>query len=562
MAEISYKKIGEILIEQGFISMEQLREALEEQKLTGEKVGEILVKKGVVGQEEIELALSKQKGIARFDLSNYIIEPSLFKLIPEDFARKYKLLPVFLIENTLTVAMADPTNVFIIDELQRLTKLMVEPVLAQELEIKKSQDQYYGGSGTLLEIVASIDRSKLSEGEKLGEEAPIIKIVNYLIMQAVQLKASDIHIEPEEKTLNIRYRVDGLLRRQSPLPKDLSGAVISRFKIMSGLDISEKRLPQDGRIIMKIGNKDIDFRVSTCPTIHGENVVLRILDKSGVVLGLETLGFPAKELGMFQEMIHSPYGIILVTGPTGSGKTTTLYSALQILNKETVNIMTVEDPVEYQFPGIRQVPVNVKTGLTFAAALRSFLRQDPNIIMLGEIRDHETAELAIQAALTGHQVFSTVHTNSASGAPPRLLDIEVEPFLLTSALNAIVGQRVVRKICIRCREEFSAAPEVDENIKSVLGNLIPISIKNSPTPMKLYKGKGCNFCANTGYLGRLGIFEVLVISESIAKLILEHSSSSSIEQEAVKRGMITLKQDGYLKVLEGVTTMEEVLRVA
>ena len=552
MAEISYKKIGEILIEQGFISMEQLREALEEQKLTGEKVGEILVKKGVVGQEEIELALSKQKGIARFDLSNYIIEPSLFKLIPEDFARKYKLLPVFLIENTLTVAMADPTNVFIIDELQRLTKLMVEPVLAQELEIKKSQDQYYGGSGTLLEIVASIDRSKLSEGEKLGEEAPIIKIVNYLIMQAVQLKASDIHIEPEEKTLNIRYRVDGLLRRQSPLPKDLSGAVISRFKIMSGLDISEKRLPQDGRIIMKIGNKDIDFRVSTCPTIHGENVVLRILDKSGVVLGLETLGFPAKELGMFQEMIHSPYGIILVTGPTGSGKTTTIYSALQILNKETVNIMTVEDPVEYQFPGIRQVPVNVKTGLTFAAALRSFLRQDPNIIMLGEIRDHETAEIAIQAALTGHLVLSTLHTNDSSSAFSRLIDMGIEPFLVSSSILGVMAQRLIRRVCERCKESYAPSEEALRNIG--LADKIGQNITFN-------KGIGCKLCNSSGYKGRLGIYEILKVSPKVQETVLKRSSADDIRAIAIKEGLSTLRDAALQKLLAGLTTPEEVMRV-
>src|SRR3989338_622610 len=464
MAEVIYKKLGEILIEEGCLNQSQLIQALEEQKLTGEKLGEILIKKGWISQEEFDHCLTAQRGIACFDLSNYIIEPSIIKLVAEDFARKYKLIPVFLVENTLTVAMSDPSNVFIIDELQRITKFIVEPVLSQELDIKKAIDQYYGGAGTLQEIIATIDKSRLAEGEKLGEEAPIIKIVNYLIVQAVQLKASDIHIEPEEKFLAVRYRVDGLLHRQSPLPKDLAGAVISRFKIMAGLDISEKRLPQDGRIIMKIGNKDIDFRVSTCPTIHGENVVLRILDKSGVVLGLETLGFPAKELGMFQEMIHSPYGIILVTGPTGSGKTTTLYSALQILNKEAVNIMTVEDPVEYQFPGIRQVPVNVKAGLTFATALRSFLRQDPNIIMLGEIRDHETAEIAIQAALTGHLVLSTLHTNDSSSAFSRLIDMGIEPFLVSSSILGVMAQRLIRRVCERCKESYAPSEEALRNI--------------------------------------------------------------------------------------------------
>ena len=552
MAEVIYKKLGEILVEEGVITLLQLQEALEEQKLTGEKLGEILIKKSLLGQEELDRTLNKQKGIARFDLANYIIELSLLKLIPEDFARKYKLLPVFLIENTLTVAMADPTNVFIIDELQRLTKLIVEPVLAQELEIKKAQDQYYGGSGTLLEIVSSIDKGKLSEGEKLGEEAPIIKIVNYLIIQAVQIKASDIHIEPEEKTLNIRYRIDGILRRQSPLPKDLAGAIISRFKIMSGLDISEKRLPQDGRIIMKIGNKDIDFRVSSCPSIHGENVVLRILDKSGVVLGLETLGFPERELTLFQEMIHSPYGIILVTGPTGSGKTTTLYSALQILNTEAVNIMTVEDPVEYQFPGIRQVPVNVKAGLTFAAALRSFLRQDPNIIMLGEIRDRETAEIAVQAALTGHLVLSTLHTNDSSSAFSRLIDMGVEPFLVSSSILGVLAQRLIRRVCDKCKEPYTPTEEALKNIglSDKIGQHITFN-----------KGSGCKLCNLSGYKGRIGIYELLRVSPKIQETVLKRATADDIRAVAMKEGLHTLRDAALEKLLAGLTTPEEVMRV-
>ncbi|MFH0790316.1 MAG: ATPase, T2SS/T4P/T4SS family [Candidatus Omnitrophota bacterium] len=407
------KKIGEILISEGVITHAQLTEGLEEQKITGEKIGELLVRRGLISRDELERCLILQSGISTFNLSSYLIQPDICKLIPEDFARKYKVMPVFLVENSLTVAMSDPSNVFIIDELQRITKFTVEPVFAQELEIKKTQDQYYGGAGTLQEIVGAIDKEKLAEGERIGEEAPIIKIVNYLIIQAVQLSASDIHIEPESKILNVRYRIDGVLRRESSLPKDLEAAVISRIKILASLDIAEKRLPQDGRIIMKVGNKDIDFRVSTCPTVHGENVVLRILDKTNLVVGLESLGFTPRELNLIKDVITAPYGIMLVTGPTGSGKTTTLYSALQVLNKESVNIMTIEDPVEYQFPGIRQVHVNVQAGLTFVSALRSFLRQDPNIIMVGEIRDRETAELAVQASLTGHLVLSTLHTNDA-----------------------------------------------------------------------------------------------------------------------------------------------------
>lgn len=552
MAEIIQKKIGEVLIEQGLITLSQLHEAIEEQKLTGEKLGEVLVKKGWIGQEEFDHYLTMQSGIARFDLSNYIIEPSIIKLVPEDFARKYKLVPLFLIENTLTVAMADAANVFIIDELQRLTKLTIEPVLAQELEIKKTLDQYYGGSGTLQEIIATIDKSKLAEGEKLGEEAPIIKIVNHLILQAVGLKASDIHVEPEEKFLNIRYRIDGLLHRHSPLPKDLASAIISRLKIMAGLDISEKRLPQDGRILMRIGNKDIDFRASTCPTVHGENVVLRILDKSGLLVGMENLGFPQRELKLFQELLHSPYGIILVTGPTGSGKTTTLYSALQILNREDVNIMTVEDPVEYQFPGIRQVHVNVKAGLSFALTLRSFLRQDPNIIMVGEIRDRETAEIAIQAALTGHLVLSTLHTNDSASAFTRLIDMEVEPFLVSSSILGVLAQRLVRKVCEKCKEIYTPTDETLRNLglEDKIGQNLQFS-----------RGKGCQLCNQSGYKGRIGIYELLKVTPVIQELVLKRVSADEIRTMAIKEGLTTLRNSALEKLLFGLTTPEEMTRI-
>ena len=552
MAEVIYKKLGEILIEEGCLNQSQLIQALEEQKLTGEKLGEILIKKGWISQEEFDHCLTAQRGIACFDLSNYIIEPSIIKLVAEDFARKYKLIPVFLVENTLTVAMSDPSNVFIIDELQRITKFIVEPVLSQELDIKKAIDQYYGGAGTLQEIIATIDKSMLAEGEKLGEEAPIIKIVNYLIVQAVQLKASDIHIEPEEKFLNVRYRVDGLLYRQSPLSRDLAAALISRLKIMAGLDIAEKRLPQDGRILMKIGAKDIDFRVSTCPTVHGENVVLRILDKSGLVLGLESLGFPARELGLFQELIHSPYGIILVSGPTGSGKTTSLYSALQILNREDVNIMTVEDPVEYQFSGIRQVQVNIPAGLTFVAALRSFLRQDPNIIMVGEIRDRQTAEIAVQAALTGHLVLSTLHTNDAPSAFTRLINMGVEPFLVSSSLLGVLAQRLVRKVCEKCRKSYTPDNEILKNLglEDKIGQNIQFN-----------KGTGCLLCNQSGYKGRVGIYELLKVSAKIQELVLKKASAEEIRAIAIKEGLKTLRDAAIEKLFLGLTTPEEVMRV-
>ncbi|MDD5347579.1 MAG: ATPase, T2SS/T4P/T4SS family [Candidatus Omnitrophica bacterium] len=552
MAASSIKKIGELLIERGLITDGQLAEALADQKLSGGKLGEIIVRRGWATRDEVEKCLNVQKGITTFNLSGYIIEPEIVKLIPEEFARKYKLMPVFVVENTLTVAMSDPSNVYIIDELQRTTKLNVEPVSVEEMDIRKVQDQYYGPTGSLQEIVASIDKGKLADSEKLGDEAPVIKIVNYLIIQAVQMKASDIHVEPEEKILNVRYRVDGMLHRQPGLPRDLAGAVTSRFKIMAGLDIAEKRLPQDGRIMMKVGSKDIDFRVSTCPTVHGENIVLRILDKSGLVLGLESLGFPPRALSGFKELIASPYGIILVTGPTGSGKTTTLYSSLQLLNKEDVNIMTVEDPVEYQFPGMRQVQVNPLAGLTFASALRSFLRQDPDIVMVGEIRDLETAEIAVQAALTGHMVFSTLHTNDSPAAFTRLMNMGVEPFLISSSLLGVLAQRLLRKVCDKCKEAYSPSESLlkDMGLEDRIGK-----------PVTFMKGKGCKVCSSSGYKGRTGIYELLKVTAPIQEAVLKKASADAIREVAVKEGMVTLRQAAIEKLLLGVTTPEEVMRV-
>jgi type IV pilus assembly protein PilB len=552
VADVSHKKIGEILVEKGLLTETQLVEALAEQRGTGSRLGEILIKKNWVTREEIEQCLTQQKGISTFNLAGYIIEPDVVKLIPEEFARKYKLMPVFVIENTLTIAMNDPTNVFIIDEIQRMTKLNVEPVSTEELDIRKVQDQYYGPTGSLQEIIASIDKNKLADSDSLGEEAPVIKIVNYLIIQAVQSKASDIHIEPEEKLLNIRYRIDGMLHRQPMLPRDLAAAVTSRFKIMAGLDIAEKRLPQDGRIMMKVGSKDIDFRVSTCPTIHGENIVLRILDKTGLVLGLESLGFPQNTLGLFKELIESPYGIVLVTGPTGSGKTTTLYSSLQLLNKEDVNIMTVEDPVEYQFPGMRQVHVNVLAGLTFASALRSFLRQDPDIVMVGEIRDLETAEIAVQAALTGHMVFSTLHTNDSPSAFTRLMNMGVEPFLISSSLLGVLAQRLLRRVCEKCKDLYVPSDSLlkDIGLEDKIGENI-----------KFAKGKGCKVCNQSGYKGRIGIYELLKVTPEIQEAVLRKVSADEIRNLAVSQGMITLRKAALDKLLLGTTTPEEVMRV-
>jgi len=452
------KRLGQILIERGWIIQEQLDEALKEAEATHTPIGQVIVKKGWITNDELQRALALQGGVSVFDLSKYIVDPAVIKLIPESFARKYKLLPVFVVENDLTVAMVDPSNLYVIDEIQRMTKMQVNPVLADEIEVHKSQDQYYGGAGNLNDLIASIDRTKLLDEEKLGEEAPVIKIVNYVIVQAIQKNASDIHVEPEEKFLNIRYRIDGLLHKQFALPLDLTPAVISRLKIMGSLDIAEKRLPQDGHIVMKVGNRNIDFRMSTCPTIHGENIVLRVLDKNEGLMGMAALGFEDREMRLFNEILKAPYGILLVTGPTGSGKTTTLYSALQTINKEDVNIMTVEDPVEYHFMGIRQVNVNTVAGLTFAAALRSFLRQDPDVIMVGEIRDKETAEIATQAALTGHLVLSTLHTNDSPSAFTRLVDMGVEPFLVSSSMLGVLAQRLVRRSAKNANSRLNRCP--------------------------------------------------------------------------------------------------------
>ncbi|RLJ00770.1 MAG: type II secretion system protein GspE, partial [Candidatus Aenigmatarchaeota archaeon] len=491
-------------------------------------------------------------GVSTFDLSNYIISPQVINLIPKDIALKYKVIPVFKIENTLTVAMANPNDVFVIDELAKITGCLIEPVLADEISIRKAQEQYYGTTGAIQEIIASLDKEKLADIEKLGRDSPVVKLVDFLITQAVQENASDIHIEPEEKFVSIRYRIDGILHRKLSLPKNAQPAIISRIKIMAGLDIAEKRLPQDGRILMKVGDKEIDLRVSTCPTVHGENVVLRILDKSSMIIGLENLGFPERELKIFEELISQPYGIILVTGPTGSGKTTTLYSALQRLNRDEVNIMTVEDPVEYQFPRMRQVQVNPKAGLTFASALRSFLRQDPDIIMVGEIRDLETTEIAIQAALTGHLVFSTLHTNDAPTAFTRLIEMGVEPFLVSSSILGVLAQRLVRKVCEKCKEEY----------KPSIALLKALGLENKVSQdIKFVKGKGCKLCSNTGYKGRTGIFELLKVTPQIRELILKRASADQIRELAISQGMRILREAAIEKLLLKITTPEEVMRV-
>ncbi|MCD6134256.1 MAG: Flp pilus assembly complex ATPase component TadA [Candidatus Omnitrophica bacterium] len=552
MDEITGKQLGEILVERGIITRTQLEEALKEQKLTGQKIGDILVEKGLITQEELNGALAVQREVPTLDLSEYLIDAEVVKLIPEEIARTHKLMPVFLENNILTVAMANPFDVFVVDELQRRTGYVIQPALVNEMDIRRVHQQYYGTSEDLAELISSIDKKKLRQAENLEEETSVIKIVNQIIIQAIQERASDIHFEPEENVLGLRYRIDGMLVRKNPLPKELEGAIISRLKIMAGLDIAEKRLPQDGRILMRVSKREIDFRVSTCPTVHGENVVLRILDKSSLVVGLESLGFSSEDLQRFKDVITTPYGIVLVTGPTGSGKTTTLYSALQSLNKEDVNIMTIEDPVEYQFPHIRQVHVNLKAGLTFAKALRSFLRQDPDIIMVGEVRDMETAEIAVQAALTGHLVLSTLHTNDAPSAFTRLLEMGIEPFMVASSIIGVVAQRLIRRVCDNCKEEYTPSAETLK--------LLELEGKVSKTA-KFVKAKGCKLCNHTGYKGRIGIFEILKNSPRIQELALHRASSFEIKQVGQEEGMKTLRESAIEKLLRGITTVENILRV-
>lgn len=552
MAKFSeQKKIGHILIDLGHITQEQLKDALEEQKMTQEKLGKVLIRKGWITEEEFNKALGTQIGFKIFDLANHIIAPEAISLIPRDVALKYKVIPVLKENNVLSVAMEDPNNILITDELQRITGHNIEAVFSNEFSIRKAQDQYYGG-GAIQKIIDSIDKNSIKDAEDIEEMAPIIQIANLIIDEAVKQGASDIHIEPEEKILCVRYRIDGMLHRHVILPKELQPAIISRFKIIAGLDIAEKRAPQDGRFFLKIGAQDIDFRVSTCPTVNGENVVMRILNKGSMTIGLNHLGFSEVDLKTLESMIAQPYGIVLVTGPTGSGKSTTLYAAIQKVNQEDVNIMTVEDPVEYQFPQIRQVHVNPKAGLTFASVLRSFLRQDPDIIMVGEIRDLETAQCAVQAALTGHLILSTLHTNDAPSAFTRLMDMGVDPFLVSSSLLGVVAQRLIRKVCKHCKEEYTPPAIVVQQL----------GLKDNPSaPHKFIKAKGCKLCNNSGYKGRVAIHEMLKMSPEIQELVLKKSSAEEIRDMAKKQGMRTLREAALERLFEGITTIEEVLRV-
>ena len=545
--------IVDLLLKQGVLTAEQVARAKEEVKRTGMKLESALEKLGFINEEDVCRVKAEAMGVLYMDLGNYLIDAELVKFIPENVAKKFKVVPLFKIANTLTVAMVDPQDIEALDQVRKTSKIDdVEAVLATERSIIKILDSYYGAIGSIEEIVSVIEKgrfAKLNESlAEVAEEPPVIKLVNLLIMEAVKGKVSDIHVEPEQDMVRVRYRIDGVLHEAHTLPHKLQNAVISRIKILSEMDIAESRRPQDGKIHLKLENKELDIRVSTFPTVHGENVVMRLLDKSSVMLGVHDLGLSADNLGRFEKLIHNPHGIILVTGPTGSGKTTTLYAALTSISSSEKNIITIEDPVEYQLPLIRQTQVNTKADITFANGLRSILRQDPDVIMVGEIRDKETAEVAIQASLTGHLVFSTLHTNDAPSALTRLIDMGIEPFLISSSVIGILAQRLVRTLCDKCKEPLTASG----------ASLKEFGVEGK---VDLFAAKGCPHCKNTGFKGRASISELLVITEDIRKMVSEKISADQIRKKAVGSGMKTLREDGFEKAKTGITTLDEVLRV-
>ncbi len=606
-------KLGDLLLKQKLITPDQLEKALKLQREEGGKIGEALVRVGAVSEGDITETLSQQFGVPSIDLAHFEIDPAIIKVVPGEVARKYGVLPVNKTGATLTIAMGDPTNVFAMDDIKFMTGYNVEPVVASEIALRKAIDKHYGtprsvvlkerakpgsvssslssneslddvmassaltmddmasvGLGELnmdeitgIDAGADVDVVKGEEGQEIdltdltksSESAPIIKVSNLILIEALKAGASDIHIEPYEKEFRVRFRVDGILHNIMALPMRTRDPLISRMKIMAKLDISEKRLPQDGRIKIRLRveerSRDLDLRVSSVPTHFGEKVVMRLLDKSKLQLDMTQLGFDQEPLRRFKDAIDRPYGIVLVTGPTGSGKTNTLYSAIAALNDPTVNIMTAEDPIEFNLAGINQVQMKEQIGLTFASALRSFLRQDPDIILVGEIRDFETAEIAVKAALTGHLVLSTLHTNDAPSTINRLMNMGIEPFLVATSVNCICAQRLVRRICTQCTEEVETPPQMLMQV-----GFAPDEVKS----LKIKRGRGCERCNNTGYKGRLGLFEVLAFTDEIRDMILSGASSIELKRKAIEEGMVSLRMAGLQKIKDGSTTLDEVLR--
>lgn len=559
-------RLGEILVKNSLITREQLTGALQEQKMSGgqSKLGTILVKQGLINEHDLVSFLSRQYGVPTINLTEYDIDQAVTKIIPAEVVQKYNLVPVNRAGSTLIVAVSDPSNLFAIEDIKFMTSYNVEMVVTSESDIKGAIDKYYDQSASLadvmddldmedLELVDTDDEVDVSSLEKATEDAPVVKLVNLILMDAIRKKASDIHVEPYEKSFRVRYRIDGVLYEVMKPPMKLKNAITSRIKIMAELDIAERRLPQDGRIKIKLGGgKDMDYRVSCLPTLFGEKIVLRLLDKSNLQTDLTKLGYEPEALAHFKREIHKPFGMVLVTGPTGSGKTVSLYSALTELNKVTENISTAEDPVEFNFAGINQVQMHEDIGLNFAAALRSFLRQDPDIIMIGEIRDFETAEIAVKAALTGHLVLSTLHTNDAPATINRLLNMGIEPFLVASAVNLITAQRLARRVCSECKEKE------DIPVQALIDAGVPA---NEAGEFVCFRGKGCPVCSNTGYKGRVGFYQVMPMLEPIRELILNGANTAEIKHESMRLGIKTMRQSGLTKLKEGVTSLEEVLRV-
>jgi type IV pilus assembly protein PilB len=593
-------KLGEILVRENILTPQQLREALDYQREHGGRLGFNLVKLGLVSDDMVTAVLSRQYGVPSVNLDLFDVDASVIRLIPREVADKYSVLPLSRVGATLTLAMVDPTNVFAMDDIKFMTGLNIEPVVVSEAGVQEAIEQYYGGTREIelasmveatlagakgnghangngfamasdavslaqldfdeeasedVEVIDEDDEIDVSSLARMSEDAPVVRLVNVLLVDALQRGASDIHIEPYEKEMRIRFRIDGVLYDVMHPPLRLRDALISRIKIMSKLDISEKRLPQDGRIKIKLRSegrsRELDFRVSTLPTLFGEKVVMRLLDKEKLMLDMTKLGFEPESLVKFKRNIERPYGMVLVTGPTGSGKTNTLYSALQSLNTTETNIMTAEDPVEFNLVGINQVQMKEQIGLNFAAALRSFLRQDPNIVLVGEIRDFETAEIAIKAALTGHLVLSTLHTNDAPSTISRLMNMGIEPFLVATSVNLIQAQRLIRRVCAECKE---AVPTPAEALVEI--GFTPDEARD----LKIFKGRGCAKCNNTGYKGRVGLYEVMEITDDIRELILIGASALELRKRAIENGMLTLRSSGLVKIRNGVTTIEEVVR--
>ena len=559
-------RLGRLLLENNLIGEDQLNEALVEHNDSGKSLGRVLIDRGVLTEGQLTSVLAEQIGIRYVDLTSYDVDPEAATLVDANLARRYTIMPIDFDHGKLMVAMADPTNVFALDDVRIMTGMEILPVVSTRDDIKTAIDRYFRATTEVEETFEELPSIEMEEEEEeedvrewelkdAGEDAPIVKYVNLIITEAVQEHASDVHIEPGEKDVRIRYRIDGVLHEIRRSPRKIHPGLVSRIKILASMNIAERRVPQDGRFHMDAGKQVIDLRVATLPTVHGEKVVLRILDRASILISLSDLGIEAQPLGVFSTSFKRPYGTVIVTGPTGSGKTTTLYAALSELNRREVNVITVEDPVEYQLKGINQVQVNTKVGLTFAATLRSILRCDPDIVMIGEIRDPESAKMAIESALTGHLVLCTLHTNDAPSAITRMVEMGIEAFLIASAVDSVISQRLARRLCTRCKEKTTYKTEYLEEIGFLS--------EDDETAMTLYKAKpgGCPFCNGTGFRGRVGLYEVLSVDEDIEKLVVTMATAHTIGMAARENGMRTLRQDGWVKVKRGVTSIEEVLRV-